>query len=149
FALRLTYSRGGLLGLLAGLGVLFACRFGWKRTIYLCAPALVVMLLLFGGRMTSISTSESTAQTRLNTWRDGLVLFKENPVFGVGMDRFHEFAVQVAHNSFLHAFSELGVVGGLVFIFMFCYAFWVLQQVRQHEVLDAGLKRLLPFLIAM
>lgn len=149
YALRSTSSRGGLLAFLCGLVVLFACRFGWRKTMFLGAMMLPLVAVAFGGRMTSISAQEGTAQTRLESWRDGLVLLKESPVFGVGMDKFASHMTLEAHNSFLHAFSELGLTGGIIFLGMFFFAFWALLQIRQTYILEAGMRTLLPFLMAI
>jgi hypothetical protein len=150
FALRLTASRGGLLGLLAGLGVLFAFRYGWRRTMLLGAVAAPVVLVVFGGRMTDVSDVNSgTGQTRLQLWREGMVLFREQPLFGIGMNEYGNDAGQVAHNSFLHAFTELGVVGGGVFLGLFYCAFFGLRQIQQARVLDPDMRRMLPYMLAM
>jgi putative inorganic carbon (hco3(-)) transporter len=152
FALRLTSSRGGLLGLVAGLGVLFTCRYGWRKAVLLGGLALPVMLAVFGGgRMTDISqaASEGTGQARLQLWRDGMVLFKEQPLFGVGMNEYQSHARQVAHNSFLHAFTELGIAGGTVFLGLFYCAFFGLRHVQRAYVLDRDLHRMLPYMLAL
>jgi putative inorganic carbon (hco3(-)) transporter len=151
FALRLTHSRGGLLGLIGGLGVLFLCRFGWRRALVLGAPAMAALLaVLGGGRMTDIAdASAGTGQARLQLWRDGMVMFKEQPLFGVGMNEYGKHAPQVAHNSFLQSYSELGIVGGTVFLGAFFCAGYGLWQIRRAQVLDADLRRMLPYLTAI
>ena len=148
-ALRMTMSRGGLLGLFVGLGVLFACRYGWRRARRWAVVALPIMALMFGGRMTEITTAEGTGQSRLQLWCDGLVEFKTSPVFGVGMGRYQENAGLVAHNSFVHAFTELGFFGGAVF------AGHVLLRFLDHASVPTSLcsrrrhRRLLPFMMAI
>ena len=47
---------------------------------------------------------------------------RQSPVFGIGKNRFGEEAGQVAHNSFVHAFTELGPLGGMVFLGAFYLA---------------------------
>ena len=150
FALRLTSSRGGLLGLLAGLTVLLVFRFGWRRALAAGAVALPVLLVLFGGRMTNLSAMEDgTGQLRLQLWRDGMVLFKSEPLSGVGMNVYANYATQVAHNSFVHAYTELGIVGGTVFLGLFLYAFWALYRVHRVYVIDADMRQMLPFMLAI
>jgi hypothetical protein len=55
---------------------------------------------------------------------------------------------QVAHNSFLQAFADLGFLGGMVFLGAFFFAFRTLAQYGFGEVaiLDPEQKRLHPFL---
>lgn len=151
FALRLTASRGGLLGLLTGLGVLFMSRYGWRKALLLCGLGLPVLAVVFGGgRMTDLSEAGSgTGQARLQLWRDGMVLFKEQPLFGVGMNEYRTHASQVAHNSFLHSYTELGFAGGTVFLGMFYAAIVGLRRVQRACVLNEDLRRTLPFMMAM
>lgn len=148
-ALRMTYSRGGLLGLFAGLGILFLCRYGWKKSLLLGMVTMPLVLAMFGGRMTALTASEGTGQSRIQLWRDGVVEFRYAPLFGVGMNRYQAYAGQVAHNSFIHAFTELGFLGGATFLGMFYYAFWALRRVQRGWIYDDGMRRLLPFIMAM
>src|SRR5690348_4876731 len=67
----------------------------------------------------------------------------------MGMGRYDECAVQVSHNSCLQSFTELGIIGGVVFPCYIFYDFWSLQRIGQNQVLDPLMKRLLPFLTAM
>ena len=112
YALSLTRSRGGLLTLAAGFLGYFGSRFGSKKAVLillLCAP---LGMLLFSGRQTDIKLSGGTSHDRVNLWREGMVLFKQYPLFGIGMDQYAENVGLVAHNSFVHAYVELGFLGG-------------------------------------
>jgi O-antigen ligase len=153
FALMLTKSRGGFLALLAGLLVLFRSRFGWRKTIILTVVVVPVMVLLFGGRQTSIdlSSGESTGQARIQLWSEGLLLFRENPVSGIGYKVYADEVGLVAHNSYLHAFTELGVVGGTLFLGAFFLAFVSLHRLgrRPAAIRDPELRRLRPYLLAI
>jgi hypothetical protein len=57
----------------------------------------------------------------------------------------------VAHNSFVHAYTELGIVGGTLFFGMFYFAFLELYRFRyvSREVPARTLRRFHPFLFAM
>src|SRR5271157_1734267 len=73
YALALTHSRGGFLGAVVGLMVLFRSRFRGKKSLVLAGAALALMFFLFGGgRQTDISTSEGTGQGRIQGWDTGL-----------------------------------------------------------------------------
>jgi O-antigen ligase len=136
--------------LLAVLGVLFACRYGWRKAVLLGGFTVPILLALYGGRMTDISDANAgTGQTRLQLWRDGMVIFKEQPFFGVGMNEYGNYNSQVAHNSYLHSFSELGVVGGGIFIGLFYCAFFGLRQIQQAYVIDPDMRRMQPYMLAM
>jgi hypothetical protein len=131
YAVVLTQSRGGFLALMAGLLVLFHARYGWKKALALAGVALPVAVVLFAGRQTSLSMGEGTSQERIQIWSEGLDLFRSSPVFGIGAGKFADEVGLVAHNSFLHCFAELGVVGGLLFLGAFVCALrsaWALRR---------------------
>lgn len=146
-ALVLTQSRGGLLALMAGLFVLFQARFGWKRALALGAGALPALALLVGGRQADLSPASGTGQERIQLWADGLRLFKHSPLFGIGDGQFVEEFGLVAHNSFVHSFVELGLLGGTLFVGA-CYC--SLRSLGRPADPDraAGLEDLRPFLLA-
>jgi hypothetical protein len=153
YALTLTQSRGGVLGLLAGTLVLFQARFGWRRAIGLAAIAVPLLFLVSTGRQRhfDIGDKEDTAQERMRLWSEGLEFFREAPLFGVGYNEFVERAGLVAHTSFVHCYAELGVFGGTLFTGAFYCAFWTLQRLGSGRVptLHAELRRLHPYLMAI
>ena len=80
-------------------------------------------------RVSSISTSDVSATTRLRYYNKGLEYFIENPLTGAGIGNFQLISIKldsdniesyivpyVAHNDFIEAFTELGVVGGLAYL---------------------------------
>lgn len=118
YALFLTRSRGGLIALLAALLVFAWARFGSKKAIIVAALAAPLAFLLFSGRQTRLDLSDKndTAQARVQLWSEGLLLFKESPLIGIGYGEYEEQVGQVAHNSFVHCFTELGFLGGTLFV---------------------------------
>jgi O-antigen ligase len=151
YALELTQSRGGMLSFLAGCIALFYARFGWRGTLLLGVPLVPVALVMFGGRMASMSASEGTGQQRVQLWSDAIATIMASPVFGVGMNEMGAAIGKAAHNSFLHAYAELGLFGGTLFFGAFFFAaVWVLRLVRHREwVPDLEMRRLLPYLLAI
>jgi O-antigen ligase len=155
--LALTHSRGGFVALLGGLAAFFYTRFGLGKSLLLGALVLPVLLAVFAGRMTDISTSANTGQSRLALWAEGLAMLRESPLFGIGMENYRERVNYVAHNSYLHAYAELGVFGGTMFFGAFYLATMLLfrwrQQVRAGvmQVSAAGpeLERLFPLAFAV
>lgn len=119
YALTLTQSRGGFLSLTCGLFVLFRARYGWLKAAALASVVLPAVFLLFSGRQTDISLEGGTSQERIQAWRDGFQLFKGSPVFGNGSGTFADEVGIVAHNSFVHCYAELGLVGGTFFTGLF------------------------------
>jgi O-antigen ligase len=149
YAMSLTHSRGGFIGLLAGLAVLCHARYGWKRTVGLGLLALPALLALFAGRMTSLSATEGTGQQRIQVWNVGLMLMREAPVFGIGMNEYDKRVDLVAHNSYIHSYAELGLFGGTLFLGAFYLAFRALRRpAAPAGDEDPELGRLHPFLLA-
>ena len=118
FGVALTQSRGGFLGLLAGLLVLVFSRLPRKKAIWISALLLPAMFVLFAGRSTNIDVNngKDTAQGRIQLWRDSMVVFHRNPLFGVGENMLADEIGLVAHNSYVHAYAELGLFGGTFFV---------------------------------
>ena len=110
-AMYYTNSRGTVIALGA---VLVAFGFGRLHSISgtLIGSAAVLALVIFGpSRTSAMDASESSAQSRVEAWGEGLGMLKANPVFGVGFGRFLEFHYKVAHNSLVHTLAELGLFG--------------------------------------
>lgn len=152
YALSLTHSRGGFLALLGSLMGLFAVRFGRWKTVTLALVVVPALLLVFNGRTTRITTSEGTGRQRLELWSEGFAALREHPVFGIGMNRYEEMAGGLAaHNSFVHCYTELGLVGGTFFTGACGLGLWLLSRLGPHHLprLDPELGRLRPCLTAI
>jgi O-Antigen ligase len=155
YALILTQSRGGLLGLLAAVTALCYAKFGWKRTlplVLLGAPALV---LAIGGRQSDINLDGAdTGHARIMLWAEGFGLMFSSPNFiltGIGVMQLAEETGLVAHNSFVHAYVEMGVIGGTLFLGAFVTAMLTLlywPKIKKPRV-PPELAAAWPFVIAI
>jgi O-antigen ligase len=156
FGFYLTQSRGGLLALLVGFGVLVRLRFGWARAVMLGALGLPLLLAVLGARQMAISTNTETGAQRIWLWNDGLVMFRSHPIFGVGWGHYPEHAGQVAHNLYIHALGELGLFGGSLFLGASFLALWGLYRMARPvpgprrrpvpcRIVDPELAQLYPF----
>lgn len=160
YAVYLTQSRGGFMAFAGSLGVLAWMRFGWKKAALIGATGLPVLLLLFAGRQTDISTKAGTAQTRIELWRDWMQTFRENMLLGNGMSLAKEDTLKskrpdekgrhLAHNSYLQSFADLGFLGGCLYTGAFFLALWSLYRYNAHDtlLLNLDLKTLQPYLFA-
>jgi O-antigen ligase len=159
YAIALTHSRGALLALVAGLGALMFTRFGMRRAALLAVCGLPVLLAVFAGRQTNLSAMQGTGQTRLQLWSDWLGEFRANPVFGKGLtlvedaekakeDQTWQGLKHAAHNSYLHGFAELGLIGGFFFLGAVGMALWSVLRLdpRRTRILDGDMRQLRPFL---
>ena len=151
YAVHLTYSRGGLLAMLAGITVLFHARYGMKKGIVFAAIVLAPALVLAAGRQTDISTSDGTGQLRIKLWSNGLVAMRASPIFGIGANRYFSVAGNHAHNSFLEVFVETGVIGGTLFTSAFALAAAGMYRLksREMEVDDPELWRLRAYVLSL
>ncbi len=104
-------SRGGLLVVAAICGAYLLLRYG-KRSLIAVAP-LAPLLFLVGGRSGSGATA-STSE-RIETWYEGIEMVRAYPWLGVGHEQFLAHHHLTAHNSFLLAAAETGVLGLVLF----------------------------------
>jgi O-antigen ligase len=114
--------------------------------------ALPAMFVLFAGRQTDIGLENGdTSQERVRLWNEGIMLFREAPFFGIGQGEYAEQVGQVAHNSFVHCYAELGFFGGTLFLGAFVCAFLALYRLGRSrvETPDPMLRRLRPYLITI
>lgn len=117
YALTLTLSRGGLIGLFVTLLVISYFRVGARLTALAAVLALPALALVGGSRQTDLSTSEGTGQQRVQLWSDGFVAMKSSPLFGIGLGKYPELTNGLgAHNSFVEAYVEVGFFGGTLFL---------------------------------
>jgi putative inorganic carbon (hco3(-)) transporter len=150
FALAMTHSRGGFLGLLVGLACLLLVRFGIRKTIGLSLIVMPSILLAVGGRLTQISTSTGTAHKRIEIWSDYFVEWRQSPLYGLGMNNYANVG-SAAHNSFMQSYVDLGLSGGTFFLGAFFLSILLpYRMVWQGNGLPEGeLRRFQPYLIGI
>ena len=147
-----TVSRGGALGLMAALA--FTCYDRGPVSVrLLLAPTLVLvvagMLLIAGvNDRTSgglgVGQLDESAAGRLDMWQAGVRMTARNPLFGVGFGQFpwnyHSYARNPvhwkpidAHNSFVKALAETGLVGFIPFMALVLLSLRVGHRSRKLE----------------
>ena len=146
-----TKSRGGFIALMVALNVLVVSRLGFRKSVPIWLLGAPVILAVFGGRMTRIEVDDGTGQHRIQLWRDALELMRESPLFGVGQGMLPEYMRLVAHNSYVHAFAELGLFGGSCFVSLVYLAISQLVRLKASEaaVEDPEMRRLRPYLLGI
>jgi hypothetical protein len=104
----------------------------------------VGLVAVVGGRQTSfdLNSKDDTSQHRIRLWRDGLVLLRSSPVVGIGVGGYEEECGLVAHNSFIHAYTELGLLGGTLFLAAFVAPVVPLHRLGRAASLPPALRRL-------
>lgn len=154
FAILLTQSKGGFLGVGVGLVSLAVLQFWFgarKQLLALLVPLLVVTLLAAALRSNSTTgaglarveaaggTAEQSAGFRQLLWKGAVEMVKENP-FGYGLGTFrYESArpgltpqTQFAHQGWLQIAAETGVVG---------FAAWLALAVAWFATVLRGARR--------
>jgi O-antigen ligase len=123
-----TFSRGALLGLLAGCGFAFwTMGFLPRRRVWLIGSlAVFVLPALFaaeGARnyLRLGSDLVSVSESRVDAWQATRVILRRHPLFGIGFYEFRGVAQGIEgfsdtplhpHNGFLKALVEQGPLGG-------------------------------------
>ena len=150
-----TVSRGGALGLMAALGFTLYDR-GRVSFRLALAPALVgvIVAMLFVAGLNERSSGafkpgelDESAQGRLDMWASGIRMTAHNPVFGVGFGQFPDnylrharnpvqFGPRDAHNSFIKAAAETGLVGFIPFMALVFLTIRLAYHRRKAEVFE-------------
>lgn len=147
-----TKSRGGLLAAAAAVVVVAVLKYGRKVAIPIVVLGLAAIPLI-GLRQTGLGFSEGgTGHERITLWREGLAALRSPALlFGIGHGMYADWAGLVAHNSFVHAFVELGLFGGTLFLGCFFFPALSLWRLRTSlsELQHPELARLYPFVVAM
>ena len=122
YGVYLTDSRGSLLGVLAILGV-----YVWQtRGVFIAGVggmfAFAAMLAL-PSRLQELDASEASAHGRIESWYEGLLMFRGDPLFGIGPDMYSDVYHLTAHNSFVLVLAETGIVGFTLWLAFIGYGF--------------------------
>lgn len=149
-----TQSRGGLLAAGSALIIWPLLRYGRTAAIVFAVLGVCAMPLV-AKRQANIGLGDGTGQDRIQLWAEGLTEIKSPQIlFGIGMNKYTEIAELVAHNSFVHAYVELGFFGGTLFFGCFFFAATAVYRLLRAppavlERLDPDLVRFAPFLAAI
>ncbi|MBX3221833.1 MAG: O-antigen ligase family protein [Labilithrix sp.] len=123
YAVILTQSRGGQLVVAAVFGIYFVARLGPRGLV--AGMMLALPVLLFGGRDDAMADASAGERTEL--LYDGVSMFMQHPLLGVGIDQFREHTSirLTAHNAYLLAAAELGGIG----IFVWTSLYWMSMKI--------------------
>jgi O-antigen ligase len=128
YGVRLTNSRGAMLGVLVVAGGYIWYRRGVIVAGVLGAGGLAAMKML-SSRMQELDAGEESASGRVDAWYEGLQMFKSHPLLGVGPGNFTDYNPLTAHNSFVLVLAETGFVGYVLWLALIGYTFWMVAAV--------------------
>ena len=151
YALFLTHSRGGLLAGGVAMMAYLATRYGGKVAGVIGGMGALAFPVALG-RQGNIDLSGGTGQQRIQLWADGLNQLKTGRFFfGIGEGMYAEVAGLVAHNSYVHAYVELGFIGGTLFLGCFFIPAYSIYSMMRHQqpIEHAELRRMMPYLAGM
>ncbi len=114
-----TRSRGGLLGLAAVFWYYFYKRVGLTASVLVLVVVFTLLLSIPRMDMDAVDAKEGSARSRLDHWSAGLDMLKQSPIVGMGKGSFTEHHYRTAHNSFVLALAETGLVGAILWIMLF------------------------------
>lgn len=144
-AVALASSRGGLLGLIAGLGFLIWTSKRKARNLALLFVFIVVPMLVVPRsplkRLLHPETGDVMGTiTREEAWTAGLKMVKTKPLMGIGLGLYKPLLGQysgdpnfhqIAHNSYLEIAAEQGIPALLLFLWLFWETFRSLGLARK------------------
>ncbi len=134
YGIFLCNSRGSMLGILAMLTYYSIGRYGLLRSVVVGPLLVAPLLLLAPSRISEISADEESAAGRVDAWFAAFEMFKSRPLFGVGKNLFTDHNPLTAHNSYVLAMAELGLIGYFVWL-----SILVLSVIMLMRVLKAPL----------
>jgi exopolysaccharide production protein ExoQ len=119
----------------------------YHRPTLAVAPILLISILLLGAildwdkAVLDLFGKDSTLTGRTDLWSEGIRIGAENPIWGNGFSAFWVYGNNEAeklwyafgitgrggfhfHNTFIQAFVDLGLVGALFMVLMYCNTIW-------------------------
>ncbi len=145
-ALVLTFSRGAMLGLAAGLFFVAVIRYRWLIPYMLGVGSLMLILPVtqgYIGRFVEGFLGQDLAtQMRFGEYKDALTLIGRYPIFGVGFAGTPDIDIYLGvANVYFTIAQNMGLIGLLFFLAiistLFGYAFFNRHWFKQHFRADA------------
>ena len=132
----------------------FGLRRGRLGRLVFVASIMGLLVLGAGSQLTQSSlVSERLDNTdniwgRLATYEQGIDIFRDAPLFGVGVDQYHDYAEELRpatvkgvesvthpHSTFVGILAEQGLVG-FVTLLVVCFAIWRLLRALSRTATD-------------
>jgi O-antigen ligase len=153
FCLYLTYSRGSMAGLAAGLAVLALVKYRKLIAVMIVAAALLMLLPQAQNYVQhfveGILTQDLATQMRLGEYKDALILIGRHPWIGVGFVGTPEGSLYIGvSNVYLLIAEEMGLIGLSAFLLVVVLFFRQIWKSWPRVQNQAGLEAILLGLTA-
>jgi len=158
YAIILSSSRGGTIGFLLSFALILIVKKNkliWVIAIFFIGIFLYNFIpLYYYERLSTLFTfRESSLMQRTDLLLTGLLMFKENPIFGVGIGNFPlissimaEGAAYgkglVAHNLYINILGETGLLGGGVFLIIMIHTYINLKKILYSSFTSKEIKEI-------
>jgi len=151
FAELFSFSRGGYLGMIFGVGVVIILlwrQIAFKKKIILgLVSAIAVIFLLTTSQsvlnrfLSSFDFNEGSNSERLKSWKQGSEMFMNNFFFGVGIGNYSlevnptiEYRSPVyAHNLYLDIGAEMGIFALIVWTLLISITIFQLYKISRNS----------------
>jgi O-antigen ligase len=142
----LTFSRGGYLGMIAGISITIILLWKYinfnKKIILGLISAIAIIFLLTTSQsilnrfLSSFNFNEGSNTERLKNWNQGYEMFANNFLFGVGIGNYSieinptiEYRSPVyAHNLYLDIGAEMGIFALAIWLLLIGVTIWQLYK---------------------
>lgn len=142
--LFLTFSVTSWIALLAALWIVFVSKKGKAGTVFVLVAAVCLILFVFPSKTSKLWETVSTdldpekINFRLKWWSIAVETIKDNPLFGVGMNRMRlhpeiGYEKSHVHNHFLNTAAELGIPGLLAYLALVTGSLYMCVKVFQNS----------------
>ncbi|MEA2098344.1 MAG: O-antigen ligase family protein [Patescibacteria group bacterium] len=140
----LTFSRGGYIGLIAGIGVTIILLWKYinfnKKIILGLATGISILFIIFSNQsivnrfLSSFNFNEGSNTERIKNWSQGYEMFADNFLTGVGIGNYSIYLYPTAgyrtpiyaHNLYLDIGAEMGIFALLVWLILIGITIWQL-----------------------
>ena len=146
-----TFSRGGYLGMIAGVGVVIILLWRQisfhKKIVLGSISAIAIVFLLTTSQsvasrfLSSFDFSEGSNAERIKNWSQGYEMFADNFLFGVGIGNYSlgidptiaYRAPVYAHNLYLDIGAEMGIFALIIWITLIAVTIYQLYKVSKNS----------------
>jgi O-antigen ligase len=133
-------------------------KIGKRKTFSIGAILLSAVFVLFFKYWTTLSQAANVSD-RISSWKIGVDMFLDHPIFGVGAEQFWRFqgiyktadqqrilgnnvVVDKAHNVFIDHFANGGIVTGLPYLLFMLASIFLLRKAKKLSMVGTARLRL-------